>query len=315
MSTDFLDNWSTETMLDAVSGFVRHSEQVDMAVAFASARGIQALKDVLEDLLNRGGRLRILLGMVLPFGVTANDLSALKELNELDGALKGNRIKVSKEPYHGKLYLFRTGQRVTAIIGSSNLSSGGLSSNVEFNIKDTGRVTQSRISACVSFFDSLWEAPNGIPFRAVDIRVRKDFSGLRLRSSRRKKEADQLPQVELEEVQDAIELTLRYDHLHWGGRRGRHPWEAYLSIGRVRDYFPPRGTIFHVLTDEPDFSFDAKCVGSSRAGDPRPIHLTSYPSNKLLGEWLHDRKHAQLGDKVRIQRISDLLYYFELVPT
>jgi len=112
-------------------------------------------------------------------------------------------------------------------------------------------------------------------------------------------------------VVKAVTVALSYDNLHWGERRGRHQDEMYLSIGRHADMFPPRGVRFDVRADTGE-TFGAKAIGSSRRGDPRPIHLTSSPSNKDLGRWL--RSHgAEEGDRVRISRMSDDTYYLEFL--
>ncbi len=59
--------------------------------------------------------------------------------------------------FHPKLYYWTTDyQRYTAVVGSSNLTQGGLFDNVEVNSVLTGEKDESPIAKCIDIFDSIF---------------------------------------------------------------------------------------------------------------------------------------------------------------
>jgi HKD family nuclease/diadenosine tetraphosphate (Ap4A) HIT family hydrolase len=116
------------------------SQSSDMAVAFTLRSGLQLIQPHLQDLLDRGGKIRVLTGDYL--GATDPDaLLRLLDLNgqvecrvfETEGTSAGSAFAGS---FHPKAYLFehRNGT-AAAFIGSSNLSVSALVTGVEWNYR------------------------------------------------------------------------------------------------------------------------------------------------------------------------------------
>ncbi len=122
---------------------VRHladSKSADMAVAFTMRSGLELLQPHLQDLLDRGGSLRILTGDYL--GTT--DPDALLRLLDLDGKIicrvyeadRNDAKQLAPNSFHPKAYIFRHRDgSCAAFIGSSNLSEMALMSGVEWNYR------------------------------------------------------------------------------------------------------------------------------------------------------------------------------------
>jgi len=128
-----------------------------MAVAFVRLSGIKLVEDNLLDLLARGGRAEMILG--LDFSLT--EPRALRRILEIKKAYSAFKAFAFSNPYspgreiafHPKLYMFeRTDNEWTVLIGSSNLSRGGLVNNVEVGVALGGSSTDPVITAAFDFY-------------------------------------------------------------------------------------------------------------------------------------------------------------------
>jgi HKD family nuclease len=299
-------------------GLIAQSEEVLIAVGYATKSGIDLIMPSVKALLKQGHSLRLYLGMIMTHGTTRSDLGALRELNELPGPMSEERVAVASPGvrFHGKFFLCSSPDTSVLVAGSSNLTGGGFTHNVEFNFWIESSNQTELIKETRAIFEELWLG--GIPFSNAEPPVRKNFALLKKALKRKEIPPDEPPE-EVErilppaapKVVQTETTPLSYDNIHWGGRRGRSREEAYLNIGRFAEMFPARKLLFQVKTDSGQ-EFRAKVIGSSHAGDPKPIHLTSSPSNKDLGKWLRERG-ARQGDQIRISKMSDGTYLFELL--
>ena len=139
MLVKLIDNLNIQ-LADELILQIDHSLQMNIAVAFARESGYQIIKKPLNEFLKRNGHANFILG--LDFQTT--EPRVLQELYELSKqgyslnliCYRGNLERTAT--YHPKMYLFhQRDDNFTAIIGSSNLTYGGLVSNIEANIKIT----------------------------------------------------------------------------------------------------------------------------------------------------------------------------------
>jgi diadenosine tetraphosphate (Ap4A) HIT family hydrolase len=128
LSTSFVPGLVTgenDPLLPYLRRHLDEAEGVDLLASFILESGVILLEGHLEDLLDRGGRVRILTGDYLH--ITEPD--ALLRLLDLREGTKGTldaRIFVSGDTsFHPKAYLFY-GPSPIAYIGSSNLSGSAL---------------------------------------------------------------------------------------------------------------------------------------------------------------------------------------------
>ena len=122
-------NRDTNTMLRTLRDELRHCDSFVFSVAFVSPSAIALLK---QDLLDFKGRGLIVTSDYLGF----NNPRAFAELLALRDLGIDVRIHASTA-YHPKGYVFGYRNRVTAILGSSNLTGNALVSNYEWNLKVT----------------------------------------------------------------------------------------------------------------------------------------------------------------------------------
>jgi len=131
----FVDNVGVK-MADVLCELLPRSRRAEIAVAFVRCSGLRLIEAAMDKCLSRGGDMEFVVG--LDFHTT--DAESLRALHVRAEAGSRLRLYCYGEPadgpgtYHPKLYLLEKGKRLTAIVGSSNLTEGGLSSNVEVNV-------------------------------------------------------------------------------------------------------------------------------------------------------------------------------------
>ncbi len=119
-----------------MSQAIIQSKDIKIAVAFLSLRGINLIYNSIDSALRKGASLEFLAGL----DMQTTEPAALQFLHNL--SKNNNNLSLycyaSIEPssiYHPKIYLLKNSDdtRVICIVGSSNLTEGGLRKNIEAN--------------------------------------------------------------------------------------------------------------------------------------------------------------------------------------
>lgn len=116
---------------------LQNSLDTQIAVAFLKQSGIKTIENSLLMSLDRGGQFELIVG--LDFKTT--DPKAMKYFIDLGKQYKGVHFYCYGDKgenkndivFHPKIYLFRNPKEMVSIIGSTNLTKGGLMSNFEVN--------------------------------------------------------------------------------------------------------------------------------------------------------------------------------------
>ncbi len=132
------------------------ARNVDIAVAFTMESGVRALDEHLRDVLDGGGRVRIVTGDYL--GIT--EPRALLRLLDLQGDLQLRAFESGGLSFHPKAYIVtdRAGAG-TAFVGSSNLSETALRGGVEWNYRVITSRDRAGFGDVVDAFDRLFSDP------------------------------------------------------------------------------------------------------------------------------------------------------------
>ena len=135
MDIQFVDNQRVKLSEILTSTFLEASAS-KIAVAFAKYSGYRVIEPALVKCLENHGVVEFLVG--LDFHTT--DAQTLQALHSLSESFQNFKFFCFSDPsdgtavYHPKLYLFETNAVLRTIVGSSNLTRGGLSDNVEVNV-------------------------------------------------------------------------------------------------------------------------------------------------------------------------------------
>ncbi|HEX5752464.1 MAG TPA: DUF3427 domain-containing protein [Archangium sp.] len=133
-------------MLDAVREGLAGAEEVLLAVSFTRCSGLQLLVDPLQEVAKRG-RVRVLTSTYQQI----TQPEALEALLEMEGV--ECRVQGGPTGFHSKFWWFRGKSGAECWAGSSNLTRGGLATNLEWNIRS---LEQARIEQTRRQFEALW---------------------------------------------------------------------------------------------------------------------------------------------------------------
>lgn len=115
------------------AGSTQQKWSLNILTAFASGRAIEVLEPFFDAFLSQGNEVRVIFGIDLD----GTDIGAVRRLHALSAAYhKQFNVHVWDAPqrgslFHPKLYILEKGTKRAALVGSSNLTLGGLSGNLE----------------------------------------------------------------------------------------------------------------------------------------------------------------------------------------
>lgn len=130
-----ISNQNTETHLTEILRAIESSEEIIICVAFLKCSGLNFL---IAKINEKKGKVKFYVG--LDFYLT--EPTALRQLLNF-----GHKVFLTEKPkatFHPKIFYFKTKNNITAFVGSSNLTSGGLITNIETSVVFQS-VTNSKI--------------------------------------------------------------------------------------------------------------------------------------------------------------------------
>lgn len=133
---ELIVNNQTDSHLKVLAGSIREADEVWIAVAFFKETGFEQLKPELEYCLKKGGLVRAFCG--LDYYLTEpNALRGLHSLLEHSDTSRLYLCHSNKYSYHPKVYCCVTGNEAVVLVGSANLTGGGLQKNVEVSVLES----------------------------------------------------------------------------------------------------------------------------------------------------------------------------------
>ena len=143
-----------------------YADQFSAASAFLNSHGLKYVLPNIQRILENEGEVKIVHGA--DFRIT--DPGAIRRLVGLNDRYARMTYKIQyhwdltqSHRFHPKLYLWTSDYRsYTAVVGSSNLTHGGLYGNTEVNTVIQADVSEAAISQCLSIFDGIITHPQMI---------------------------------------------------------------------------------------------------------------------------------------------------------
>ncbi|WP_083812738.1 DEAD/DEAH box helicase [Arthrobacter sp. FB24] len=133
---------------------IESANSVDLLCAFVRWTGLRLLEPALEQLKERGVRLRVLTTTYMG----ATERRAIDELFNRYGAEVKINYETQATRLHAKAWLFRRNSGFdTAYVGSSNLSQAALLDGLEWNVRLSSVGTPTLLQKFEVTFDSYWE--------------------------------------------------------------------------------------------------------------------------------------------------------------
>lgn len=135
---------------------IDQAQSIDLAVSFLMTSGARLVLPHLRDLLDRGGRLRLLTGDYLD----VTEPTALRLLQDLEHDRHLYIFQADRIPFHPKAWMFSFADGAGAlIVGSSNLSRSALTESVEWNLRHFDRSDASPLTSARAAFENLLAQP------------------------------------------------------------------------------------------------------------------------------------------------------------
>lgn len=136
------------------------ADRVDLLCSFLKLSGISLIRPALEELQQRGVRVRIIATTYMG----ATDAKAVDTLHRL-----GAEVKISYQNsttrLHAKAWLFdRDSGFSTAYVGSSNLSAAAMTDGLEWNVRLSSVLTPGVLQQFRSAFDGYWNDPEFVTY-------------------------------------------------------------------------------------------------------------------------------------------------------
>ncbi len=166
--TDSVLNLPDDTrMLDVVRRGLDQADSACIAVSFTRCSGLGLLIEPLHELADRGGNVRLL----------TSTYQAVTQPEALETLLSfpkvETRVQSGPSAFHAKFWWFKGAQLTECWAGSSNLTKGGLSTNLEWNLRSVDSV---RMSQTLGQFEQLWSRGDVEQLSAAMIeRYRKEY--------------------------------------------------------------------------------------------------------------------------------------------
>lgn len=141
-----------------------------LAVAWVRRSGMQRLFGLMTQFRQKGGRIEAVVGIDLK-GTSIQGLQLLKRVaNSVVVFQNANRKE--RPTYHPKLYVLSGVKNASVVLGSSNLTKGGLYTNYEHNVRlDLDLLVlgdQKILKAILDGFDELRNVSNGLARELTD---------------------------------------------------------------------------------------------------------------------------------------------------
>ncbi|MBJ7458370.1 MAG: DUF3427 domain-containing protein [Thermoleophilaceae bacterium] len=156
-SSDLLFNGNGQPRIGSeLKAELRSAKDVDLICAFVIRTGIRVLREELKDVVDRGGRVRVITTSYMG----ATDPRALNELCELGAEVRVD-FDARSTKLHAKSWLIeREGGLTTAFVGSSNLSHTALLDGLEWNVRLSTADAPTVVSRVRAAFETTWENPH-----------------------------------------------------------------------------------------------------------------------------------------------------------
>jgi len=153
----------TFNVASILNSSLTRADDVRVAVAFVSRSGLRLIEPAMSESLEHGAYLEFLVGldMRLTEPEAMRCLFDMSQKNDLFRVYCFVSADVTAV-YHPKLYLLKSEEAVTCVVGSSNMTRGGLLSNVEVNVILSASADDEVISDLYSTYNRLKFHPNRV---------------------------------------------------------------------------------------------------------------------------------------------------------
>ncbi len=150
-----VENSGPNTLLNFIQNAGDGAANIDLAAAFLTSSGVDAILYVLKKVA-RKGTVRVLTGLYQGF----TEPDALRKLHRVQNETNGRlSVSVSRDGhFHWKCYFVKRSKTASLVVGSSNLTGDGLRQTGELNVVLTVAIGSKPYRDVTSLFESHWKS-------------------------------------------------------------------------------------------------------------------------------------------------------------
>ncbi len=139
---------------DRLSSMLENTNSFDIATGYFQISGWRAFADSVEELVKRGGKVRLLIGGIsreylLP--QTAKFLLRLIKNPQIEARTVKPRL------LHAKVFMAENEKELKLLYGSSNVTFGGMEANIELNTYEILDLGSKKAKSFIGWYERLWE--------------------------------------------------------------------------------------------------------------------------------------------------------------
>jgi HKD family nuclease len=153
MEISIIDN-DKENHEDDIGRMIKDSKKITIAVAFLKSSGLDLIWDSLKAKNSKIESLLFIIGLDF-YQTEPKALWRLFELREKSSSVRIKICQKRNQIFHPKLYLSELSNSFAAVIGSANMTSGGLNKNFELSCIVKGLKSDPFYSELKAYVDSL----------------------------------------------------------------------------------------------------------------------------------------------------------------
>ncbi|MEO0302132.1 MAG: SNF2-related protein [candidate division WOR-3 bacterium] len=151
---EIVDNLDT-FVKDKLNSMLENAQSFDIATGYFQISGWKVFADSVENLLNKGGKVRLLIGDVSKENLSSQTAKFLLHL------IKNPQIEartVKPRLLHAKVFMAKAEKKLKLLFGSSNITLGGIEVNIELNTYETLDIESKKAKSFIEWYEKLWES-------------------------------------------------------------------------------------------------------------------------------------------------------------
>lgn len=156
VSFEFIENSGPDNLRDTLKALLLQAStnEVCIAVAFLTQSGLNEIIQPLRQVATQGS-VKLITGLYQH----VTEPQALETLLNIQNETRGNfSVRLSTEPqFHRKFYILESKSRMSAIVGSSNLTKEGLQSGGEINVIISSAKNTPSVKELKKIFEKEWK--------------------------------------------------------------------------------------------------------------------------------------------------------------
>jgi SNF2 family DNA or RNA helicase len=140
---------------DKLNLMLNEANSFDIATGYFQISGWQAFSEQVEKLIEKGGKVRILIGNVSKEYLLPQTAKLLLSL------IKNPHIEartIKPRLLHAKLFMAKTEKELRVLFGSSNVTFGGMEANIELNTYEVLNLDSLKAKSLIEWYEKLWES-------------------------------------------------------------------------------------------------------------------------------------------------------------